>query len=236
MDTDNKITSDKNKPESTINSSWSSNPLSGAGKIARMNAITPSRAISNRLYAGYNNYSQKPVFSVDYSELISLLNEVLKNKTEADELFYSLHNIFTNRLNTHFTAFGYCNRQSKCVNLKLIDKIGSTYSTKIFESDSSNPVVEAVESNEVIFKESTKFLNIPYLSDSRCIIIPMKFQSNSIGVFVVGDNELETNQSLYEMMSVYLSMFIQNKELSEQVSLNSNEDTLTGLYNHRTFQ
>ena len=236
MDTDKKTINDKNKSEATQSSSWSSNPLSGAGKIARMNAITPARAVSNRLYSGYNNYTQKPLASIDYSELISLLSNVLKNKTEADELFYSLHNIFTNRLNTNFTAFGYCNRQSKCVNLKLIDKIGSTYSTKIFESDTQNPVVEAVESNEVIFKESTKFLNIPYLPDSRCIIIPMMFQSNSIGAFIVGDNEVEANQSLYEMMSAYLSLFIQNKELSEQVSLSSNEDTLTGLYNHRTFQ
>ena len=236
MDTDKKTINDKNKSEATQSSSWSSNPLSGAGKIARMNAITPARAVSNRLYSGYNNYTQKPLASIDYSELISLFSNVLKNKTEADELFYSLHNIFTNRLNTNFTAFGYCNRQSKCVNLKLIDKIGSTYSTKIFESDTQNPVVEAVESNEVIFKESTKFLNIPYLPDSRCIIIPMMFQSNSIGAFIVGDNEVEANQSLYEMMSAYLSLFIQNKELSEQVSLNSNEDTLTGLYNHRTFQ
>ena len=38
---------------------WSSNPLSGSGKIAKMNAIAPARAVSNRLFAGYNQYLQK---------------------------------------------------------------------------------------------------------------------------------------------------------------------------------
>lgn len=234
MDIDNKSLTDKNKTEAA--NGWSSNPLSGAGKIARMNAITPPRAVSNRLYSGYNNYSQKFSASVDYADLISILSEALKNKSNANELFYALHNIFTNKLGTNFTAFGYCNKQSKCVNLKLIDKIGSTYSTKIFDSDSSNPVIDALNTNQVLLKESARFLNVPYLTDSRCIIIPMIASAGAIGVLVVGDNEIEDNGPLYEMMSAYLSLFIQNKELAELVSLSSNEDTLTGLYNHRTFQ
>lgn len=235
MDSDNKIINENIQKTGLPASSWSSNPLSGA-KIAKMNSITPSKVVSNRLYAGYNTYSQKPFASVDYAELISVINNSIKNKNNANELFYALHNIFTNKLNSNFTAFGYCNQQSKCINLKLIDKIGSTYSTKIFNSDSSNPVIEAVLANMTIDKDSNKFLNIPYLSDSKCVIIPMCAQSQPIGVFMVGDNEFEENKSLYELMSIYLSLYIQNKELAEQVSLNSNEDTLTGLYNHRTFQ
>ena len=46
-----------------------------------------------------------------------------------------------------------------------------------------------------IDKDSNKFLNIPYLSDSKCVIIPMCAQSQPIGVFMVGDNEFEENKS-----------------------------------------
>lgn len=236
MDSDKQITRENDKQESKLTGGWSSNPLSGTGKIARMNAITPAKTVSNRLYSGYNNYRQKLSSSVDYAELISLLSEAIKLKNNTNELFYSLHNIFTNKLNTYFTALGYFNKQSKCINLKLIDKIGSTYSTKIFHSDTNNPVISAFQSKQTGFLESCKFLNIPYLIDSRCIVIPLYIQNTALGVFIVGDNDFEDNNPLYELMSTYLSMFIQNKELSEQVSLNCNEDTLTGLYNHRAFQ
>ena len=214
---------------------WSSNPLSGSGKIAKMNAIAPARAVSNRLFAGYNQYLQKHA-TVDYSLLISLLNDIIHSKKAVHELFYSLHNIFTNKLNTYFSAFGEFNNQSKCINIKLIDKIGSTYSAKIFLSDTSSPVVEAINNNIVTILDSNKFLNIPYLSDSRCIIIPMFAQSKPVGVFLIGDNEAEENKSVFEMMSAFLSLVIQNEELKELASLNCNEDSLTGLYNHRTFQ
>lgn len=236
MDSDKQITRENNINEASIPDSWSSNPLSGSGKIARMNAITPSKAVSNRLYAGYNTYLQKTSTAVDYVDLISIINSSIKAKTGANELFYSLHNIFTNKLNTYFTALGYYNKQSKCVNLKLIDKIGSTYSTKIFNNDSENPVISSLQSNKTGGLESSKFLNIPYLPDSRCVVIPMFMQNATLGVFIVGDNDFEDNKPFYELMSSYMAMFIHNKELSEQVSLNCNEDTLTGLCNHRAFQ
>ena len=157
MDSENKTLNENMSKQGLPISNWSSNPLSSA-KIAKINAITPSKMVSNRLYSGYNNYTQKPFATIDYSELISVINNSIKNKNNANELFYALHNIFTNKLNSNFTAFGYCNQQSKCVNLKLIDKIGSTYSTKIFNSDSSNPVIEAVMANITIDKESNKLI------------------------------------------------------------------------------
>ena len=235
MEFDNKTKEEQNT-KGLLGINRISNPLSGSAKIARMNAITPSKSVSNRLYSGYNSYPQKHSSAVDYSELLGFLGEAVKNKSNANELFYSLYNIFTNKLNTYFTAFGAYNKQSKCVNLKLIDKIGSTYSSKIFLTDSTSPVIEAIAANKVTVKESNKFLNIPYLADSRCIIMPMYSMSGPLGVFIIGDNELEDNKAVYELMSSYLSLFIQNKELAEKVSLNSNEDTLTGLCNHRAFQ
>ena len=158
MDSDNKIITENNTTKTSLpTSNWSSNPLSSA-KIAKMNSITPSKAVSNRLYAGYNNYIQKPIAAVNYAELITILNNSLKNKSNANELFYALHNIFTNKLNTNFTALGYCNEQSRCINLKLIDKIGSTFSTKIFNSETTNPVIESVISNSTINKNKNERL------------------------------------------------------------------------------
>ena len=236
MDSQNRTIEENNKNKA-IQNSLSSNPLSSNGKIAKMNAISPMKSASNRLYSGYNNYSNHGAYAVDYASLLGFLNDAFNSNSGLNGIFYSVHNIFTNKLNTFFTAFGPYNKQTKCVNLKLIDKIGSTYSTKILLSDTNSPVIQAISNNRVMFMENNRFLNIPYLTDSRCIIIPMAGQDNNpVGVFIVGDNALEDNTSIYEIVSKYLSLQLENKNLSEQVALNSNDDALTGLYNHRSFQ
>ena len=235
MDSDNSLIQENNKSDK-ITSNLFSNPLSSAGKIAKMNAISPMKPAKNMLQSAHNTYFHKYSAAVDYAELLTSLSEAVSVDSGLNNVFYSLHNIFTNKLNTFFTAFGVYNAPGKCINLKLIDKIGSAYSAKIFMSDENSPVVSSIKDNKIIFKENNEFLNIPYLADSRCIIIPMLFMNKPVGVFIVGDNEAESNRALYEMMSVYLSLNLRNKELAEQVALNRNDDTLTGLCNHRAFQ
>ena len=123
-----------NRPDSAQNQGVSgkqSNPILPEGLMSKINSLN-NRTTANRLYAGYNNHNNwMQTASIDYAEIIKFFNEVIKDKETQNELFYSLHNICVNRLNAMFTAFGVFNEQSSYINLKIIDKIGSTFTSRI---------------------------------------------------------------------------------------------------------
>ena len=211
-----------------------SNPIIPGGLISRINTIN-SRTTANKMYAGYNK-SFRSSDSIDYQEVIRFINDVISGKESQTELFYSLHNIFTNKLNSSFSAFGlYCD-QSKCINLKIIDKIGSTFTSRVLINDSDNPVEQAFVSKKPMFVDSSNFLNVHYLNDSAVAIFPLCTINECIGVMLVGDNNYEAATDIYKLMASYLALFIQNKDLSTKVLMNTDTDALTNLYNHRKFQ
>jgi len=212
-----------------------SNPIIPNGLISKINNIN-NRTTANRMYAGYSFKSWKNAESIDYQEVIKFINEILIGKETQNELFYSLHNIFTNKLNASFSAFGLYNRQANCINFKIIDKIGSTFSSRILINGSDNPVEKAFISKTTQTSQSSSFLNVHYLNDSASTIIPLIAIDECIGVMIVGDNNYESSADVYKLMSKYLALFVQNKELSTKVLLNTDTDSLTGLNNHRKLQ
>lgn len=210
------------------------NPINN-GIIARINSLN-NRTTVNKLYSGYsqspvNNYS-----AVDYADLIQSLNEVLKNKSNINDFFYSIHNILSSKLNCFFTAFGSYNIQSNYINLKLIDKIGGTYSSRVFATESENPIIECYNNNCPYVRMDSKFLNIPYLQNSSVAIVPLISVNNCIGVMLIGDNNAKNNLDLYSLLANYFALFMHNSELIEKVNENTNVDSLTLLSNHRGFQ
>lgn len=205
------------------------------GIIARINSLN-SRTTTNKIYNGYN-YNPRTMFSpVDYSDIIQSLNEVLKDKTNTNDFFYSIHNIFANKLNCFFTAFGTYHAQANYINLKLVDKIGGTYSSRIFSSENENPIMDCYKKKCAVVRSDSKFLNIPYLQNSPVAILPLLSVNNCIGVMLVGDTNTKNNLDLYSLLSNYLALFMHNAELIEKVSANTNVDSLTLLSNHRGFQ
>lgn len=213
----------------------SANPISNNGIIARINSLN-NRTTANRMYGGYNHALQSSFTTVDYADLIQSLNEVLKNKTNINDFFYSIHNIFSNKLNCFFTAFGSYHTQSNYINLKLIDKIGGTYSSRIFATESENPIIECYNTRCSIVKTDSKFLNIPYLHNSQVAIIPLISVNNCIGVMLVGTNNAKNNLDVFSLLSHHLALFMHNSELLDKVNANTNIDSLTLLSNHRGFQ
>lgn len=215
----------------------SENPINNNGIIARINSLN-TRTTSNKMYGGYNqNLYKSPVSqNIDYAELIQALGEVLKNKSNVNDFFYSIHNILANKLNCFFTAFGSYHTQSNYINLKLIDKVGGTYSSRIFSNETENPVVECYNGACSLIRPDSKFLNIPYLQNSPVAIIPLISVGNCIGVMLVGDNNAKNNMDLYSLLSNNLALFMHNFELMDKVSSNTNTDSLTLLNNHRGFQ
>ena len=221
--------------EVLYNKTSSSNPISNDGIIARINLLN-SRTTANKTYGGYNQ-NQNPIFTaIDYPDLIQSLNEVSKNKTNIHDLFYSFHNVLSNKMNCFFTAFGAYHPQSNYINLKLIDKIGGTYSSRIFASETGNPIIECYENKCPMVKIDSKFLNIPYLQNSSVAILPLMSVNNCIGVMLVGDNNAKNNLDLFSLLSNNMALFMHNAELLEKVNKNTNIDSLTLLNNHRGFQ
>ncbi len=212
-----------------------SNPIIPSGLISKINAIN-NRTTSNRLYAGYNHKTWRTYENIDYQEVIKFINEVTRGKESQNEMFYSLHNIFTNKLNAVFSAFGLYQQQTNSINFKIIDKIGSTFTCRVLLNGSDNPVEKAFNTQTTIYEPSNKFLNVHYLTESAVAIIPLCAVNTCIGVMMIGDNNYESTSEIYKLMSNYLALFIQNKTLSAKVLLNTDTDALTGLYNHRKFQ
>ncbi len=212
-----------------------SNPIIPSGLISKINTIN-NRTTANRMYAGYNQKAWRTAENIDYHEVIKFINEVTYNKDNKSELFYSLHNIFVNKLNAGFSAFGLYCEQSNCINFKIIDKIGSTFTSRILLNGSDNPVEKAFTSRTTQFTDSNKFLNVHYLSESGVAIVPLIAINQCIGVMLVGDDNYEASSDIYKLMANYLALFIQNKDLSAKVLMNTDTDALTGLNNHRKFQ
>lgn len=214
-----------------------SNPIASetSSIVARINNFNTNKT-SNRMYAGYMNNAASSHRVVDYSELVYSLNSSLAGKTTVHELFSAVHELFSEKLRSVFTAFGIVHEQSKCINIKLFNSMGSTYSSKLMLSDDLNPIIQCFNNNSVIVQDNNKFLNIPYLPASSAYIFPLNSINGCKGVMVVGKDSLENHIGLFSFIANYCALFMQNVELLEQTNKYANTDTLTGLYTHRGFQ
>ena len=219
--------------EVLYNKTTSANPINN-GIIARINSLN-NRTV-NKIYSGYNQNPRRVFSTADYSDLIQSLNGALKYKTNINDFFYALHCVLSGKLNCGFTAFGSYNSQANYINLKLIDKIGGTYSSRIFISETENPIIDCYKNEKTILKSDSKFLNIPYLQNSSVVIIPLISVNNNVGVILIGDNNAKNNLDLYSLLANHFALFMNNFELVEKVIKNTNIDSLTLLSNHRGFQ
>ena len=189
------------------------------------------------MYAGYMNQTLASSHRViDYPELVNSLNEVVSNKTSVHELFSAVHELFTDRLKSAFTAFGIFHEKSKCINIKLFNSMGSTYTSKLLLSDETNPVIECFKTAQPVVRNDNKFLDIPYLNSSSAYLFPLNSVSGCKGGMVIGKNDIDNHIGLFSFIADYCALFMDNVELLEQTNKYANTDTLTGLYTHRGFQ
>lgn len=226
----------KQEKEILYNKSMASNPISGTGFMPKM--TTPiARTSSNRLFGGYVSANNERVFSTtDYREVIKDMNTALRGKTNTPDFYNALHALLINKLGAQFTAIGMFQKQSKCINIKLTDKVGGTFSSRVFLSDDTNPIVECFNSQETIVKNDSKFLKLSYLQSPAVAIIPLISVNECLGVMIVGDNNVNENADLYSLVANHYALFMHNADLVEQANANANTDALTSLSNHRGFQ
>lgn len=204
--------------------------------VAKINNINTVKS-SNKMYGGYlTNTLSSQHRAVDYADVVRELNISLQNKKTLNDLFNSIHNVFSEKLHCSFTAFGMFHEKSKCINLKLFSTMGSTYSSKIFLSESDNPVIECFTSSSAVIQNTNAFLNIPYMKNTSTIILPLVSLNQTVGVMILGKEDPNCNLGILSFIANYAAMFIQNVELREKTNKYANTDTLTTLYNHRGFQ
>lgn len=212
----------------------SSNPILGQ----KANRLEPQKT-SNKLYGGYNShaFTASALDHIDGMELLNSFCNSAKYKKSQDEIFFCLHNISVNQLNLNFISIGFANDSSKTINLKLVDRISNSYSVKIPMSDLCNPLVEAIDMKQVKFTQNVDFLNIHHLQNTPTIIIPLVSKGQEVGILAAGSENL-TNQKveILKLLAEFATIYMQNLTLDEVVSQKIDEDTLTGLKNHRSFQ
>lgn len=212
-----------------------SNPINYNGIIARINSLN-NKTTPNKAYSGLNHNPRNVFSAIDYPDLIQAFSEASRNKNNLNDYFYSLHNIMVTKLNCLFSAFGVYQPQSNYINLKLIDRLGSTYSSRVFSTETENPLIECYENQCAVTKMDSRFLNISYLPNTPIAIVPLISVNNCLGVLLVGDNHARGNLDLYSLIANNLALYMHNSELLDKVSKNTNVDSLTNLSNHRGFQ
>lgn len=196
-----------------------------------------SRTSANKLYStgSARNHLIKQV-NVGFQEVMRFVNDAFLIKNDLGQLFYSLNNIMVNKLQVSFTAIGLYNKHSNCVNIKLIDKIGSTYTTKTIMTDETNPVVKAIRTKKTVTTQDTGFLSSWYQTHASTAIIPLMAIDECMGVYIVGNYHLSATIEFCQLIANTLGLFAQTKNLLELVETNSDTDSLTGLANHRHLQ
>lgn len=219
---------EESRSEVKINSVFS-NPIN-----PKAQAHTSTSA--NRLYGGYSTQNYAKQLNINYQEILKLINESFSSKNELGQLFYSIHNILSTRMQINCSALGLLNKQSRCVNIKLVDKVGSTYSSKIMLADTDNPIVKCVQSKKMQRTQDNAFLSASYLNNSAMLLFPLIAVDECLGVYAVGDFRADMYTELYQFIGNAIGLFAQNINLLEMVEKNSDTDTLTGLANHKHLQ
>ena len=218
----------------SFNTANVTSPLSAAKLVAKVNSLaTPPSKPRRTLIQANVPVAQK--VNVDYKSMVDKLAEITTIK-DINSYYLTVHKIMTQYLDCSFTAFGLFNETSKCINLKLIDRLDNVYSSKIFGSDSSNPVSQCFYTRKIITKDNVNFLNISYFHGHKVSIIPMISVNKCIGVMLIADRYVDSSEKLYNFIANHIALVMENMSLVEKSKEHMNTDSLTQLYNHRGFQ
>lgn len=219
---------------SSFNTANVTSPLSAAKLVAKVNSLaTPPSKPRRTLIQANVPVAQK--INVDYKSMVDKLAEITTIK-DINSYYLAVHKIMTQYLDCSFTAFGLFNETSKCINLKLIDRLDNVYSSKIFGSDSSNPVSQCFYTRKIITKDNVNFLNISYFHGHKVSIIPMISVNKCVGVMLIADRYVDPGEKLYNFIANHVALVMENMSLVEKSKEHMNTDSLTQLYNHRGFQ
>lgn len=214
------------------NSKPITSPISPEKLVSKVNALTSTSATSpfcNPYFPSEKGTTLNYKFVVD--ELVKLAN--INNTVE---LYNKIYSIITQNIDSAFFAVGLFKEKSACINLRLQDKLGNNFSTKVFLKDENNPIVQVFNTREMQFIDKKDYLKLSYYKNYSTAILPLISTNRCIGVLIVEDSYAKQNAVLYTLISNYIALVTCNLELLEKSDEFINTDALTLLYNHRGFQ
>ena len=207
-----------------------SNPID-TSKIMPLNA----RTSANRLFSGYTNSYYK-TNDINYIDLINAINVSFSGQSDIANLFYSVHNNISSKLNLNFSALGIYNQNFNYINVKLIDKTGASYNSKIMLNDDENIIVKAFKNKQIILTTDSEYLKLSYLANVATHVIPLIAFRECVGVIIFADNCANQYFEFYKLIANYIAVFYKNRMLADLVDRNTDIDSLTGLSNHKKLQ
>ena len=228
----NKTTYNKENP---INSKPVTSPISQGKLVSKVNALTSKSASKQFINP------QNIVFNADKSTTLNykcVVDELLTltNIENVSDFYSRIYSFVTQHIDSAFYAIGLFKEKSNCINLRLQDKLGNNFSTKVFLKDDENPIVQVFNNREMKFVDKKDYLKLAYYKDYSTAILPLISVNKCIGVFIIEDAYAKQNAALYSLIANYIALVTHNLELIEKSDEYINTDALTLLYNHRGFQ
>ena len=210
-------------------------PISQEKLVSKVNSLT-FNSVANSLNNPQNkSFNNEKTLTLDYNFVVNELTKI-STITCINDYYNKIHSILTQKIDSGFMAIGLFKENSSCINLKLKDKFGNFYSTKVFLKDAENPIVEAFLERKIIFKNDINFLKLSYLKNNGVVILPLISINKCIGVMIIEDNYAKQNIALHTLIASFTALYSHNFELIEKADEYVNTDSLTLLYNHRGFQ
>ena len=232
---DNKI-ANSNKNVSNINNLKTvTSPISQEKLVSRVNALNTISASTTSANPHNIVFNAEKGSTLNYKYVVDELVN-LAPVSNVSEFCNHMYSIIQKNIESHFFAVGLYKEKSNCMNLRLQDKLGNNYSTKVFLKDEDCPVIQVFNERIPKIVEKENFLNMPYFKDYTTAIIPLVSVNKCIGVLIVEDAYARQNVVIYSLLANYMALFIHNFYLLEKSEGYDNTDNLTLLYNHRGFQ
>lgn len=212
-----------------------SSPISQGKLVSKVNALTSNSTINQLLNPQNMVFNNEKSFTLNYKYVIDSLVNITDIANAAD--FYNkVYSLIAQNIDSAFFAIGLFKEKSNCINLKLHDKVGNNFSTKVFLKDEDNPIVQVFKERATKFVEKKDYLKLSYYKNYSTAILPLISVNKCIGVFIIEDAHANQNIALYSLIAKYIALVTHNFELLEKSDEFVNTDTLTLLYNHRGFQ
>ena len=230
---ENKIADNKEKYNNSTTPITS--PISQGKLVSRVNALTSNSTTNSILNPQNMVFNAEKGSTLNYKLIVDeLIN--LSSIGNITDYYNKIYSIITQSIDSSFFAIGLFKEKSACINLRLQDKLGNNYSTKVFLKDEENPIVEVFNNRTIKFTEKDNFLKLSYFKNYSTAIFPLISVNKCIGVFIIEDSNARQSAKLYSLIANHIALVTHNLELLEKSDEFVNTDTLTLLYNHRGFQ
>ena len=217
-----KILSDKNITKTNNNGVTS--PISANRLVSKVNSLTYSNRSNSLTNPQSKTYATEKSKTLEYKNIIDELIK-LYPVNNIYEFYSKIYGIILQNIDSGFFAVGLYKEKSNCINMRLQDKLGNFYSTKVFMKDTDNPIVEVFNSQTCMFKDDVSFLKLAYFKNNPVVILPLLSANKCIGVVMFADNYAKQNVKLYTMISNYIALVSHNLELIETSDKYINTDS-----------